>query len=62
MRRGGPSPLATLGLIAALILQRYELQPLPGAPAPRPVLNITLRPAQPLQLVLKPRWRAPARQ
>lgn len=59
---GSHFALTEMGLIAALILQRYELQPLPGAPAPRPVLNITLRPEQPLQLVLKPRWRAPARQ
>jgi cytochrome P450 len=39
-------------LIAALLLQRYEIQAVPGEAAPRPVLNITLRPAQPLRLRL----------
>jgi len=52
---GSHFALTEMGLIAALILQRYELRPLPGASAPRPVLNITLRPAQPLRLRLRPR-------
>ncbi|MFY7866609.1 cytochrome P450 [Roseateles sp.] len=49
-------------LIAALLLQRYEIQPVPGEAAPRPVLNITLRPAKPLRLRLLRRAEAePAR-
>jgi len=42
-------------VIAALILQRYRLQTLPGAPAPIPRLDITLRPSQGLQLCLQRR-------
>jgi cytochrome P450 len=48
-----------ISLIAALLLQRYELRAVPGAPAPKPVLNITLRPAKPLQLRLVRRAAAP---
>ncbi len=46
-------------LIAALLLQRFELRAIPGAPAPKPVLNITLRPAKPLHLRLLRRAVAP---
>ena len=42
-------------LIAAMLLQRYHLQPLPGAQAPQPKMHVTLRPAQPLRLVLQRR-------
>ncbi|MDT9000077.1 cytochrome P450 [Paucibacter sp. APW11] len=42
-------------LIGAMILQRYRLSAVPGLPAPRPELNITLRPDTPLQLRLNPR-------
>lgn len=39
-------------LVAALMLQRFELQTVPGEPAPEPDFNVTLRPKQPLRL----RW------
>lgn len=39
-------------LVAAMLLQRYELQTVPGEPAPQPELNVTLRPAAPLRLRL----------
>lgn len=42
-----------MALVAALLLQRYELLPLPGTATPEPDLQVTLRPAQPLRL----RWR-----
>jgi cytochrome P450 len=42
-------------LIAAMLLQRFELGLPPGATAPQPSLNVTLRPASGLQLLLRPR-------
>ncbi|WP_231512394.1 cytochrome P450 [Paucibacter sp. KBW04] len=47
--------LTEITLIAALLLQRYRLEPVPGAEAPRPTLNITLRPHEPLRLRLRRR-------
>jgi len=52
---GSHFALMEITLIAAMVLQRYRLAPVPGAPAPEPVLNITLRPATPLRLRLLPR-------
>lgn len=46
-------------LVAALMLQRFELQRLPGPP-PEPELNVTLRPRQPLRIRLVRRGTAPA--
>jgi cytochrome P450 len=37
-------------LVAAMLLQRYTLHSEPGQPVPQPVLNVTLRPAQPIHL------------
>lgn len=37
-------------VIAAMLLQRFELKVPAGMAAPRPVLNVTLRPDRPLQL------------
>ncbi|WP_370682550.1 cytochrome P450 [Comamonas sp. GB3 AK4-5] len=42
-------------VIAAMLLQRFVLQPLPGAQPPQPRLHITLRPATPLRLRLRRR-------
>lgn len=42
-------------LIAALLLQRYRLQPVPGEAAPQPLMHVTLRPQQPLRLLLQRR-------
>jgi len=42
-------------LIAALLLQRFELGWPAGAPAPRPKLHVTLRPEHGLRLLLRPR-------
>jgi cytochrome P450 len=39
-------------LVAAMLLQRYTLHTEPGQAEPRPVLNVTLRPAQPIWLHL----------
>jgi cytochrome P450 len=47
-------------LIAALLLQRYEIHAVPGSAAPKPVLHITLRPEQPLRLRLLRRATAQA--
>jgi unspecific monooxygenase len=44
--------MAEMTVIAAMVLQRYELAPLPDTPAPQPVMNVTLRPRQPLRLQL----------
>ena len=52
---GSHFALMEITLIAAMVLQRYRLAPVPGTPAPEPVLNITLRPATPLRLRLLPR-------
>ena len=42
-------------LVAAMQLQRYRLLPPPGAAAPQPAMHVTLRPAQPLRLLLQRR-------
>jgi cytochrome P450 len=44
--------MTEITLIAAMLLQRFRVTLVPGAAAPRPVLNITLRPAEPLHLRL----------
>lgn len=44
--------MAEMTVIAAMMLQRFELAPLPGSEAPRPVMNVTLRPEQPLRVQL----------
>nr|WP_034386928.1 cytochrome P450 [Comamonas composti] len=44
-----------MSVIAAMLLQRFRLLPLPGARPPRPLLHITLRPATALHLRLEPR-------
>ncbi len=46
--------MAEMTVIAAMVLQRFALAPLPGAAAPRPVMNVTLRPEQPLCVELAP--------
>lgn len=48
-----------MSLIAAMLLQRFELSLPAGSPPPRPVLNVTLRPADGMRLLLR---RAAARQ
>ncbi|MBQ5947534.1 cytochrome P450 [Massilia sp. ST3] len=45
--------LAEMTVIAAMILQRFRLSVPQGMPAPQPQLNVTLRPATPLHLVLE---------
>ena len=52
---GSHFALTEITLVAAMLLQRFRLAPVPGAAPPEPVLNITLRPKQPLQLRLLPR-------
>ncbi len=44
--------MTEMTVVAALILQRYALSAPPGMAAPRAVLNVTLRPAQPLHLAI----------
>jgi cytochrome P450 len=44
--------LLEMGLAAAMLLQRYELQMLPGSRPPEPAFSVTLRPAGPLKLRL----------
>jgi cytochrome P450 len=39
-------------LVAALLLQRYELLTVPGEAPPEPEFNVTLRPRKPLRLRL----------
>jgi hypothetical protein len=41
-----------MGVIAAMLLQRYELCLPPGHVRPEPELNVTLRPRGGLQLML----------
>lgn len=41
-------------VVAAMLLQRFELAVPDGMAAPRPVLNVTLRPNRPLSLRLRP--------
>lgn len=45
--------MTEMGLLAALMLQRFEFSVCEDAPPPRPVLNVTLRPAQALRLAIK---------
>jgi len=52
--------MTEITLIAALLLQRFRFSPVPGAEPPRPTLNITLRPHQPLHLRLHRRLDARA--
>ncbi|ANH70788.1 hypothetical protein ABE85_21125 [Mitsuaria sp. 7] len=52
---GSHFALMEITLIAAMVLQRHRLAPVPDATPPTPVLNITLRPATPLRLRLLPR-------
>ena len=40
--------------VAARLLQRWQFGPVPGRAAPQPVLNVSLRPDQPLHLNLRP--------
>jgi cytochrome P450 len=42
-------------LVAAMLLQRFEIEPIAGEPAPRPQMNVTLRPTAPLRLRLRTR-------
>jgi cytochrome P450 len=57
---GNSFSLAEMTLIAAMLLQRFELQVPAGAAAPTPRVNVTLRPAQGLRLVLACRAEPPA--
>ncbi len=45
--------LLEMTLVAALLLQRYELLPVPGDEPPQPEFNVTLRPQTPLRLCLR---------
>lgn len=49
--------LAEMTLLAAMFLQRYAVEVPAGMAPPRPVFNISLRPATPLVLQLTPRAR-----
>lgn len=42
-------------LLAAMLLQRYRLSLVQGAPPPKPVMHVTLRPEHPITLVLERR-------
>ncbi|MDR7377503.1 cytochrome P450 [Rhodoferax ferrireducens] len=46
--------MTEMQLVAAMLLQRFQLTPVAGPP-PQPVLNVTLRPAQGLRLQLQRR-------
>jgi hypothetical protein len=46
-------------LIAAMLLQRFEWQPLAGAAEPVPELNVTLRPREALRLEFRRRSAKP---
>jgi cytochrome P450 len=50
--------LLEMGLIAAMLLQRYQFTVPSDMAAPQPVLGVTLRPAQPLNLLLRRRRKA----
>lgn len=52
---GSHFALTEITLVAAMVLQRFELGLVPDAPPPEPVLNITLRPKQPLRLRMRAR-------
>ncbi|MBY0243738.1 MAG: cytochrome P450 [Burkholderiaceae bacterium] len=45
--------MAEMTVIGAMMLQRFELTPLPGMAPPDPVMNVTLRPKAPLTLQLR---------
>lgn len=51
--------MTEMTLVAAMLLQRYELAREPGQPEPVAQLNLTLRPAQTLRLRLRRRVPAP---
>lgn len=42
-------------LVAAMLLQRFEIEPIAGEPAPSPQMHVTLRPMAPLRLRLRAR-------
>lgn len=44
--------MTEMTVIAAMVLQRYTLSAPDGMAAPRPMLNVTLRPHAPLHLAL----------
>ncbi|WP_206950601.1 cytochrome P450 [Trinickia acidisoli] len=46
--------MAEMTVIAAVLLQRFELSVPEGMAAPRPVLNVTLRPDRPVHLAIAP--------
>ncbi len=46
--------MTEMTVVAAMILQRHVLAMPSGTPPPRPVLNVTLRPEQPLHLTIAP--------
>lgn len=46
--------MTEMTVVAAMILQRHVLAVPPGTTPPRPVLNVTLRPEQPLHLAIAP--------
>ena len=45
---------AEMTVVAAMLLQRFTLSPPEGMASPRPLLNVTLRPEQPLCLAIAP--------
>lgn len=46
---------AEMSMVAAMLLQRWQLAVPQGAKAPRSQMHVTLRPAQPLHLLVSPR-------
>jgi cytochrome P450 len=46
------APDAEMTVIAAMLLQRFTLSRPEGMSPPRPTLNVTLRPAEPMQLAI----------
>ena len=46
--------MSEMTAIAAMLLQRFQLSVPDGMPAPRPVMNVTLRPDRPLHLTITP--------
>lgn len=46
--------MAEMTVIAAMVLQRFALAPLPGMALPQPEMNVTLRPRQSLRLHIRP--------
>jgi len=46
---------AEMTAIAAMFLQRYTVTPAPGIASPEPAFHITMRPREPLRLLLMPR-------